>query len=137
MLPKHISDMLDIFNAEPTKLTKLELMELAEFFDLKLNMRQKEATMIKKITERLETPAEAPVVEAPVVEVIEPVKVEEVEEEPVIALGVKSLEADKVYKLDRYQRSSIRQAGQSLSKVPSEMTGAELMKFSNWKNLSL
>ena len=132
MLPKHISDLLDIFNAEPSKLTKLELMELAEFFDLKLNMRQKEATMIKKLTERFETPADVPVVE-----VIEPVKVEEVEEEPVIVVGVKSLDPDKVYKLDRYQRSSIRQAGQSLSEIPSEMTGAELMKFNNWSNLSL
>lgn len=129
-------ELIDVFNAEPTRLTKEELIELGGFVGVKLTMRSKEATMIKKINEAMPE-EDAPVVEAPVVEIIEPVKVEEVEEEPVIALGVKSLDPDKVYKLDRYQRSSIRQSGQSLSKVPSEMTGAELMKFNNWKNLSL
>jgi len=46
----NIKEMLEIFKAEPTKLTKDELIELGRSFDLDLNKRMKEATLIDKIS---------------------------------------------------------------------------------------
>ena len=48
-----LEELLDIFNAEPTKLTKDELVELGAKIGVKLSKRKKEATMIEEISEAL------------------------------------------------------------------------------------
>ena len=131
MIPENISDLLQIFRAEPTKLTKEELIELGKWVGgLKLTMKMKEATMIKKIEDNMEgdlTP-EVVIKEAP------PAPKTEIAH---TVLGRKALEADKVYKLTRSQRSALKAKGASMVTVPKEMKGSELMKFRNWRVLGL
>ena len=52
-------------------------------------------------------------------------------------LGRKDLDPKKKYKLNLGQRSALKAHGESIESVPVEMTGAELMKYKQWKNLSL
>lgn len=131
MIPENIADLLQIFKAEPTRLTKEELIELGKWVGgLKLTMKMKEATMIKKIKDNMEgdlTP-EVVIKEAP------PTPKTEIAH---TVLGLKVLEADKVYKLTRSQRSALKAKGASMVTVPKEMKGADLMKFRNWKVLGL
>jgi uncharacterized protein YeaC (DUF1315 family) len=132
-MPDNLDDLLQIFKAEPTKLTKEELIELGKWVGgLKLTMNMKEATMIKKIqtimVETVEVVPEVVIKEAP------PAPKTEIAH---TVLGLKVLEADKVYKLTRSQRSALKAKGASMVTVPKEMKGSELMKFRNWKVLGL
>ena len=147
-MPDNVNDLLQIFNAEPTKLTKEELIELGKWVGgLKLTMKMKEATMIKKIEKELaEQEAEieeynegftGSVDEEIEVEVKEAPKVVEKTEIVHTKLGIKALEPSKVYKLTRSQRSALKKHGESVSTIPNEMTGKELMTFPNWKVLGL
>ncbi len=52
-------------------------------------------------------------------------------------LGRKDLDPKKKYKLNLGQRSALKAHGESIETVPVEMTGAQLMKYKQWKNLSL
>ena len=141
MIPENIADLLQIFNAEPTKLTKGELIELGKWVGgLKLTMKMKEATMIKKIetyiSETVEEVDEDAVDEIEV-EVKEPEKMVEKTEIVHTKLGMKALEPSKTYKLTRSQRSALKKHGESVSTIPKEMKGSELMTFPNWKVLGL
>lgn len=128
-------ELLDVFNAEPTKLTKEELIELGGFVGVKLTMRSKEATMIKKLSEVI-VPADDETDEIEV-EVVDP----EIEEAkpivPQMIIGKKALDADKVYSLNLSQRTALRQSGESVSTIPRKMKGADIMKFKGWANLGL
>ena len=137
-MPDNVNDLLQIFNAEPTKLTKEELIELGKWVGgLKLTMKMKEATMVKKIeTYIAETAVEVDDTEIEV-EVKEAPKVVEKTEIVHTKLGIKALEPSKVYKLTRSQRSALKKHGESVSTIPNEMTGKELMTFTNWKVLGL
>ena len=147
MIPENIADLLQIFNAEPTKLTKGELIELGKWVGgLKLTMKMKEATMIKKIQKALaEQEAEIEEynegftgsVDEIEVEVKEAPKVVEKTEIVHTKLGMKALEPSKTYKLTRSQRSALKKHGESVSTIPKEMKGSELMTFPNWKVLGL
>ena len=118
-MPDNVNDLLAIFNAEPTKLTKEELIELGKWAGgLKLTIKMKEATMINKISDFLDNKPK------------EKVEVSK-------SLGVKDLDIKKKYKLTLAQRSAISKRGESLSNIPSEMTGADIMKRHNWKLLGL
>lgn len=154
-MEENLDDLLQIFNAEPTKLTKAELIELGKWVGgIKLTMKMKEATMIKKIHKELaEQEAEieeynegftgSPIDEAIEVEVnIPEVVIKEAPPAPKTeiahtVLGLKVLEADKVYKLTRSQRSALKAKGASMVTVPKEMKGSDLMKFRNWRVLNL
>jgi len=137
-MPDNVNDLLQIFNAEPTKLTKEELIELGKWVGgLKLTMKMKEATMVNKIeTYIAETAVEVDDTEIEV-EVKEAPKVVEKTEIVHTKLGIKALEPSKVYKLTRSQRSALKKHGESVSTIPNEMTGKELMTFTNWKVLGL
>ena len=147
-MPDNLDDLLQIFNAEPTKLTKGELIELGKWIGgLKLTMKMKEATMIKKIEKEL-AEQEAEIEEynegftGSVADTEVEVEIKEVPPTPKTeiahtVLGLKVLEADKVYKLTRSQRSALKAKGASMVTVPHEMKGADLMKFRNWKVLGL
>lgn len=124
-------EALEIFHAEPTRLTKQELIELGESMGVKLNMKQKEATMINKISDDIASK----VVEVEIKDV-EPAPVV-IDQKPASKVGSSPLVADKVYKLSLSQRSSLNSAGQSVSKIPKEMTGADIMKYKNWQTLGL
>lgn len=128
-------ELLDVFNAEPTKLTKQELIDLGGFVGVKLTMRSKEATMIKKLSEAI-VPADDEPADIEV-EVVDP----EIEEAkpivPQMITGKKPLGPDKVYSLNLSQRTALRKRGESVSTIPRKMTGSELMKFPNWGNLGL
>jgi hypothetical protein len=128
-------ELIDVFNAEPTRLTKEELIELGQYVGLKLSMRSKESTMINKIIECMGS-KQAEDFEI-VVEVTEPVKAEEVKDEASLSLGIKSLDPGKEYSLSVNQRSKIKVKGASISSVPRSMKGSELMKLPNWNVLGL
>ena len=49
-----ISTSMQVFNTEPYKLNKEDHVELASGLGLKLNMRMREGTMIRKIHEHIE-----------------------------------------------------------------------------------
>lgn len=141
-MPDNLDDLLQIFNAQPTKLTKGELIELGKWVGgLKLTMKMKEATMIKKIetyiadvaVEVADTTVESNIPEVVIKEAPPAPKTEIAH----TVLGLKVLEADKVYKLTRSQRSALKAKGASMVTVPKEMKGSELMKFRNWKVLGL
>ena len=155
-MPDNLDDLLQIFNAEPTKLTKEELIELGKWVGgIKLTMKMKEATMIKKIetyiaevavevdeTEIINEPSEVKETEISVDQTEISVEVKNAPPTPKTeiahtVLGRKALEADKVYKLTRSQRSALKAKGASMVTVPHEMKGADLMKFRNWKVLGL
>ena len=156
-MPDNANDLLQIFKAEPTKLTKQELIELGKWIGgIKLTMKMKEATMIKKIetyiaesavevdeTEIINEPSEVKETEISVdqteisVEVKEAPKVVEKTDIVHTKLGMKALEPSKTYKLTRSQRSALKKHGESVSTIPHEMTGKELMTFPNWKVLGL
>tara|TARA_R110002012_G_scaffold258505_1_gene438966 strand:+ start:1865 stop:2263 length:399 start_codon:yes stop_codon:yes gene_type:complete len=132
-MPENIDDLMQIFKAEPTKLTKQELIELGKWIGgLKLTMDMKEATMISKIqtimVDTVEVVPEVVIKDAP------PAPKTEIAH---TVLGRRVLEADKVYKLTRSQRSALKAKGASMVTVPKEMKGSELMKFRNWRVLGL
>ena len=137
-MPENLDDLLQIFNAEPTKLTKEELIELGKWVGgIKLTMKMKEATMIKKIeTYIAEVAVEVDDAEIPEVVIKDAPPAPKTEIAHTV-LGLKVLEADKVYKLTRSQRSALKAKGASMVTVPHEMKGSELMKFRNWKCLNL
>ena len=53
-IPENIQKHLDIFNADPEKLDREELIELGAYYGVKLTMKNLEKTMIKKISDKLE-----------------------------------------------------------------------------------
>jgi uncharacterized protein YeaC (DUF1315 family) len=151
-MPDNLDDLLQIFNAEPTRLTKEELIELGKWVGgLKLTMNMKEATMIKKIEKELaEQEAEIEEYNEGFTGSVDEVDDNEIPEVVIknappapkteiahTVLGLKVLEADKVYKLTRSQRSALKAKGASMVTVPKEMKGSELMKFRNWRVLGL
>lgn len=137
-MPENLDDLLQIFNAEPTKLTKGELIELGKWVGgIKLTMKMKEATMIKKIeTYIAEVAVEVDDAEIPEVVIKDAPPAPKAEIAHTV-LGLKVLEADKVYKLTRSQRSALKAKGASMVTVPKEMKGSDLMKFRNWRVLNL
>jgi len=137
-MPENLDDLLQIFNAEPTKLTKEELIELGKWVGgIKLTMKMKEATMIKKIeTYIAEVAVEVDDAEIPEVVIKDAPPAPKTEIAHTV-LGLKVLEADKVYKLTRSQRSALKAKGASMVTVPKEMKGSDLMKFRNWRVLNL
>ena len=135
-MPEDADNLLKIFTAEPTKLTKEELIELGKWVGgIKLTMKMKEATMIKKIETYIADAVEE--VDEIEVEVKEPEKMVEKTEIVHTKLGMKALEPSKTYKRTRSQRSALKKHGESVSTIPKEMKGSELMTFPNWKVLGL